>query len=146
MSTVGYVLVAIVALGIAAALYATLAPRAKAQHVRAPEPTPLHGDDGWTSAAGEEFAGLNESARCDLVFAVGALDDERSQALLEHALGDPSEAVAVAAAHTLVGGGRGAVVEDFLSTHPGEHAARIAQVLELLGSGTGKETSWQAPR
>ncbi len=132
MNLLDLALIAIAVLGIAVAVAAAMAPRA----TRRPAlPAALPTDaDGWTRAAGAEFANLSESARCEMVFAVGALDDERAQQLLEHALGDPSAAVALAAAHTLVGGGRAAVVEAFLRAHPGEHAERIAQALDLLGS------------
>lgn len=90
-------------------------------------------DDGlWTAAAGSEFATLSEAQRCDLVFAFGALDDERSRLLLERALGDPCEAVALAAAHAL--GRRGCVenVRQYFAAHPGERASRIAATLALL--------------
>ena len=55
----------------------------------------------WTLDAGEEFSTLGEPERCDLVFALAAFGDERSRALLERALGDPSEAVCLAAARAL---------------------------------------------
>jgi hypothetical protein len=86
----------------------------------------------WTSAAGAEFARISEAARCDLVFAVASLDDERSLRMLEGALDDPSETVALAAAHALNGRECGALVAHYLAAHRGERARRIAATLELL--------------
>ncbi len=86
----------------------------------------------WTRAAGEEFTNLSEAERCDLVFAFAALDDSASEALLEGALEDPSEAVALAAARAFVNRGRDAVVERALATHPGERSRRIKEALDLL--------------
>ncbi len=122
-------------LGIALGIYAVVAPRPSTN-----EPTlldqvdlaPLLATSEWTNEAGREFAGLSESARCDLVFAVAALDDERSSNLLEVALQDPNEAVALAAAHALAGSGRAAAVERFLAQHPGDRAERIVSTLSLL--------------
>jgi len=122
------VLVAGVLLGV----YAWLAPRRVAESARAREGAPLQATTAWTNEAGAEFAGLSEAARCDLVFAVAALDDERSQKLLEHALDDPAEAVSLAAAHALAGHGRRSLVDAYLASHPGARADRIAQALALL--------------
>lgn len=135
MSWLPAALVAILLVGIAVAAYAWLAPR------RAPAPPeppdapiePWAGTTEWTAEAGDEFAGLSESARCDLIFAVADLDDERSQALLAHALDDPSDAVALAAAHALVRRGASAVVETYVRRHSGERAQRILETLALLG-------------
>lgn len=126
-------LIVVLVLGIAGTLYAWLAPRRKAVRL-APEPerAPLRGDSKWTDAAGDEFSGLSEPARCDLIFAVAALDDERSQRLLEHALDDPSEAVSIAAAHALHSRGHSEFVQRYLADRPGERADRIAQTLALL--------------
>jgi hypothetical protein len=118
--------------GILLGLYAWLAPRRAAEARRTREGAPLQATTAWTNEAGEEFAGLSEAARCDLVFAVAALDDERSQKLLEHALRDPAEAVSLAAAHALAGHGRRPVVEAYLAGQPGARADRIAQALALL--------------
>lgn len=118
--------------GILLAVYAWRAPRRTAQVQLAREGAPLQATTAWTSGAGDEFAGLSEAARCDLVFAVAALDDERSQKLLEHALNDPAEAVSLAAAHALAGHGRRPLVDSFLASHPGARADRIAQALALL--------------
>ncbi len=126
-------LVVVAIAGVAVALYAWLAPRrTAAMHEPSRDRDPLHGDTGWTHAAGDEFAGLSEAARCDMIFAVAALDDERSKQLLEHALDDPSEAVSLAAAHALLSRGDRGTVEQYLAAHPGERAARITQTLSLL--------------
>jgi hypothetical protein len=118
--------------GIALAVYTRLAPRRAVPAIPKREGAPLQATTDWTNAAGDEFAGLSESARVDLVFAVGALDDDRSEHLLEHALSDPAEAVALAAAHVLASQGRQAYVDEFLAEHPGTRADRIAQALSLL--------------
>ncbi len=124
-------LLALVA-GILIGLYAWLAPRRAAARSVTRDGPPSQATTAWTNEAGEEFAGLSESARCDLIFAVAALDDERSQNLLEYALNDPAEPVSLAAAHALAGHGRRALVDAFLSSHPGARADRIAQALALL--------------
>ncbi len=118
--------------GILLAVYAWRAPRRLAQAQLAREGAPLQATTAWTNEAGEEFAGLSEAARCDLVFAVAALDDERSKHLLEHALNDPAEPVSLAAAHALAGHGRRGFVDAYLASHPGARADRIAQALALL--------------
>jgi hypothetical protein len=118
--------------GILIGLYAWMAPRRAAEARAARNGAPLQATTAWTNEAGAEFAGLSEAARCDLVFAVAALDDERSQKLLEYALNDPAEAVSLAAAHALAGHGRREVVDAYLAGHPGTRADRIAQALALL--------------
>ncbi len=134
MSAVVAILIVVLVVGVALGTYAIVAPRRErlARVVR--EGAPLQATPAWTSGAGDEFAGVSEAARCDRIFAVAALDDERSQALLEHALDDPAEAVALAAAHVLGGSGRRAVVERYLAAHPGSRADRIAQTVALLDS------------
>ncbi len=122
-------------LGIALGVYAVIAPRRTAEGptlLDEVERDPLQATTDWTNEAGQEFAGLSESARCDLVFAVAALRDDRSHHLLEFALRDPNEAVALAAAHALAGSGRAPAVERFLAQHPGERAERIVSTLSLL--------------
>jgi hypothetical protein len=88
----------------------------------------------WTDAAGHEFAGLSESGRCDLIFAVAALEDQRSQGLLERALDDPSEPVALAAAHALASHGCRTNVDRYLAANPGARATHIASLLALLAA------------
>ena len=136
-------LVLIIVGGALIGIYAWLAPRRAERERVKRSGEPMHATTAWTNEAGDEFAGLSESARCDMIFAVGALDDERSQHLLEHALKDPAEAVALAAAHVLVSSGRLTAVQSFLEEHPGQRADRIAQALSLLDS---KEGSWPQPR
>lgn len=85
----------------------------------------------WAAAAGAEFAHLSEADRCDLVFAVAALGDPRSQRLLADALDDPSEVVALAAARAMAKRGRSAELERYLA-QPGERSRRIAATLSLF--------------
>ncbi|MBV8491830.1 MAG: hypothetical protein JO199_14985 [Candidatus Eremiobacteraeota bacterium] len=128
---VALIVVLVIAAG--GAIYAIAAPRRKAaERVPTPDRPPLHADDGWTNAAGDEFSGLSEPARCDLIFAVAALGDDRSMRLLEHALDDPAEAVSIAAAHALHRRGCNDVVDRYLAAHPGERSERIASTLALL--------------
>jgi hypothetical protein len=120
-------------IGVALGAYAWLAPRpATVKTEPLPPIQPWNGNTEWTSEAGDEFAGLSESARCDLVFAVADLRDERSQQLLLHALDDPSDAVALAAAHALARRGCSAAVDEYAEQHPGNRAARIMETLALL--------------
>ncbi|HEY8314044.1 MAG TPA: hypothetical protein VIG51_07690 [Candidatus Baltobacteraceae bacterium] len=130
-----WVVLAIFVIGAALGAYALLAP--KRVEVRAPAPqTPLapvrfsNGD--WTADAGAEFASLSESARCDLIFAIGTLEDERSHRLLVHALDDPADGVALAAAHALARNGRIDEVREFAQAHPGIRADTVLQTLALL--------------
>lgn len=134
MSGITLALVAVLLVGMAIGAYAYFAPRREsaAKRQRVDDHPPLHATTDWTSDAGDEFADLSESARCDLIFAVAAFDDERSQKLLEHALSDPAESVSLAAAHALVSSGRSAVVEAFLARHPGARAERLSHTLALL--------------
>ncbi len=86
----------------------------------------------WAEAAGAEFAALTEAERCDLVFALAAVDDEPSRTILERALGDPSEAVCLAAARALAKLGRNGALERYFNAHPGERTRRVANALELF--------------
>jgi hypothetical protein len=122
----------VLVIGIGVGIYAIAAPRRRASSEPSRAHAPLHVSTDWTSAAGEEFANLTEPARCDMIFAVAALEDDRSKQLLEYALDDPSEAVALAAAHALVGRGESEPVQRHLHAHPGERSERIAQALSLL--------------
>lgn len=132
MTTIAAVLLVILVAGILLGAYALLAPRRIAAERRKPAGVTLQATTDWTHEAGDEFAGLSESARCDLVFAVAALEDDRSQRLLEHALNDPAEAVALAAAHALASTGRAGIVTSFLAGHPGPRADRLSDTLALL--------------
>jgi hypothetical protein len=140
MPTLLWILVAVFVAGAVIGAYALLAPRA--QHVGAvaeeaapslPPLEPLSTTNGhWTSEAVEEFAGLSEAARCDLIFAVATLDDERSHRLLLHALDDPADAVALAAAHALARNGNAADVAAYVRAYPGTRADTLVQTLALL--------------
>jgi hypothetical protein len=128
MGPITVALIVVVALVLAIGLVLLLMPRRKETQRVALDAPALQSDAHW----GDEFAGLSESARCDLVFAVAALDGERSHPILEHALGDPSEAVALAAAHALTSQRQTDIVQRYLAGHPGERAQRITQALDLL--------------
>lgn len=137
MNAISLILLVLLVAGVALGAYALLAPRAPEPE---PDPSPRVRDSApltvttdWTAQAGEEFAGLSESERCDLIFAVAALDDERSHQLLAHALSDPSGAVALASAHALVLGGYGGEVERFALQHPGTRSDDLLRDLALLG-------------
>ena len=132
MGLIAIIAVVVLAGGGALGLYAWLAPRRAREAARVRKGEPVYATTDWTNEAGAEFGGLSESARCDMIFAVAALDDDRSQHLLEHALSDSAEAVALAAAHALAGRGRHGVVDSYLAEHPGARADRIAQALSLL--------------
>jgi HEAT repeat protein len=133
MTIVLAVLALVFIVGVILGVYAMLAPRKTATDDEpAPVLEPWTASTDWTSEAGAEFAGLSESARCDLIFAVADLDDERSLRLLTHALDDPSDAVALAAAHALMRRGDAQVVEAYADRHPGERSGRLARTLELL--------------
>lgn len=144
MTAVYIVLAVIFAAGVCVGLYAMFAPRAPAAISRTsqavseekPEAPLLQtraGEADWTSEAGEEFADLPEAARCDLIFAVSDLRDDRSHQLLVHALNDPSDAVALAAAHALARRGRSDAVDLYAEQHPGDRAQRLLETLQLLG-------------
>lgn len=129
------ILIVVLVVGAAIGAYAILAPR-KAETAVAPLPErtvePVRDTAAWTTEAGEEFAGLSEAARCDMVFAVADLDDERSRGLLTHALDDPSETVALAAGHALIGSGRADEVKAYVASHPGTRAQTMTETLALL--------------
>jgi hypothetical protein len=141
VSALSVALLIVFLLGVVLGAYAILAPRRRALTSPA-GPVGLDVDvevvrdavpqSEWTKEAGQEFEGLSESARCDMIFAAAALDSERPLRLLEHALGDSSETVALAAAHALARNGRRPIVERYLAAHPGERAERIAHTLSLL--------------
>lgn len=133
MIVIAAVLALVFVAGLILGVYAWLAPRAPAP-VEAPRAPiePWKTSTQWTTEAGAEFAGLSESARCDLVFAVVDLEDDRSQQLLAHALDDPSDAVALAAAHALMRRGEAQAVSEYALRHPGERSERLARTLELL--------------
>jgi hypothetical protein len=133
MDPVVVALIVVFVIGAAVGVYAFLSPRRRAERERAAAPRPeVRVDTSWSEATAAEFSTLSEAARCDMIFAVTALDDERSVRLLRHALADPSEAVALAAARALSERGLAASVDEYLARHPGERADRIARTLALL--------------
>ena len=133
MSLLVIALLAVIAIAIVVGMYAWLAPR---QEKLEDAPSPVNDvwepDPAWTAEAGEEFGTLSEAARCDLVFAVADLQDERADGLLLHALDDPSETVALAAAHILERRGAGDRVRARVKRYPGERAKKIEETLTLL--------------
>ncbi len=78
-----------------------------------------------------QFDKLSEAERCDFIFAIATLDDRSTMRLLERALDDPCEAVALAAAHALVATGSTDTLQRFFAQR-GPRAERIAASLELL--------------
>jgi len=87
----------------------------------------------WTRQAGEGLGELSESARCDLVFAVGELDDDRSRRMLVHALADPSSAVSLAAAHALARQGHIDQVQAYAASARAERSKELLELLALIG-------------
>jgi HEAT repeat protein len=83
----------------------------------------------WT---GDEYAGLSDAARCDLVFALQELPGEERTSMLLDALDDPSETVALAAAKALTARGERARVDGYLERHPGARSERLSNDLSLL--------------
>jgi DNA-binding transcriptional LysR family regulator len=81
---------------------------------------------------GEDFAALSEAERCDLIFAVAVLEDDSSEALLARALGDPSEGVALAAAHALARRGGLEMLERHLTQCASERARSLRLLVEIL--------------
>jgi hypothetical protein len=127
------VLLIVIAIAVCVGAYAWLSPERKAIEEPELQPNePWQPDAAWTAEAGEEFATLSEAARCDLVFAVADLHDERADGLLLHALDDPSEPVALAAAHVLERRGAADRVRAHVKRHPGARAERIEETLSLL--------------
>jgi hypothetical protein len=86
----------------------------------------------WTRQAGDDLGELNEPARCDLVFAIAELDDDRSRALLIDALADPSSTVSLAAAHALARKGHGSDVQLYASKANGERSKELLELLSLI--------------
>ena len=131
----GILIVAFI-VGAALGAYAIFAPKKVASaDVSQAEPREL--DDAtegalWAHEAASEFAALSEAARCDMIFAVAAIDDERSHRLLVHALDDASNTVALAAAHALARAGRLDDVHSSAQAHDGPRSEELMQLLSLL--------------
>lgn len=111
---------------------ATIPPAAPGRIVEGVSDDDPADDARWTNEAGSEFAGLGEPARCDLIFAIAALDDDASVRLLIHALDDPSQTVALAAAHALARSGRLDEVRAYARDHDGPRSEELLQLLGLL--------------
>lgn len=86
----------------------------------------------WLSPVGEDFTALSEAERCDLIFALDALVDDSSETLLARALGDPSETVALAAAHALARRGGLEMLERHLTECASERARSLRLLVEIL--------------
>ena len=108
------ILLAVLAIG----AYAMFAPRKPVAVEAAPR-------DARLGAQSEP----SEAQRVDAVFAMGALDGEESTRRLTAALDDPSETVALAAAHALAGSGRGVLLERYAAAHPGARAQRLVDTI-----------------
>jgi hypothetical protein len=121
--------------GILVGAYAIIAPRRAAGEptlLDRIEPKPVVVNADWSIDSGQTFSSLSEAGRCALIFAVAPLGDERSKNLLVRALDDPSETVALAAAHALAASGCSDILDDFLQRHAGDRATRISRTLSLL--------------
>jgi len=112
------ILLAILVIGIAIGAYALLAPRKVAAIV--------------PPSAAPSAAAMSEAQRVDAVFATGALESDESTAYLVAALDDPSEAVALAAAHALAGSGRSAALQAYLRNDPGARSDRLRDTVDAL--------------
>ena len=82
------VLAAVVAIG---AVFAMLGMR---RAVRRPVSVPARRYRRMDQRRGRRIGGLSEPARCEMIFAIAALNDPRALPVLERALADPSETVA----------------------------------------------------
>jgi hypothetical protein len=129
MSLAQELLLGLLAVGIALGLYAWLAPRRKPGAEAHEESAAVD----WTAAAGDGFENLSDAARCGMVFAMAELDDDRSRGLLEAALDDRSDAVALAAAHALATNGRLETVRAYAAAHPGPRGQHLLETISLLG-------------
>lgn len=125
-------LAVLLAAGLAAGAYALFAPAKTPAVEPAPGRPAADPAPGWADAAGAEFDTLSESARCDFIFALGALPDDRARGILMRALDDRSEAVALAAAHVLLrSDGIDAVRQHVASQDPVRRAA-LMQLLSVM--------------
>ena len=116
------ILLAVLAIGIAIGAYAMFAPRKPvAVETVAPQ-----------AAAAEAPPVQTEAQRVDAVFAMGALDGEESTRRLTAALDDPSETVALAAAHALATSGRSEIARAYIAAHPGERTTRLRETIDWM--------------
>ncbi|MGR4063869.1 MAG: hypothetical protein ACLQPV_00300 [Vulcanimicrobiaceae bacterium] len=128
-------LVALLAGGLLAVYWFVLGRKDKTATVSAPAAPVADEDLDEELEDREAFEALGEGARCDAAFEAAAHEDAASTRLLERALDDPVEAVALAAAHSLVSSGRGEVLDRYVKLHPGARAQRVASMTQLLSSG-----------
>ena len=128
----------IFAVGVAIGAYAIFAPKKQPAtqtippSTVAPASVPEVAPSDWTRDAEAEFDALSEAARCDFIFAVGALDDARSRNLLFHALDDRSPTVALAAAHVLARAGSLDEVRAYVAAHQRERSEELMQLLSMM--------------
>ena len=133
-----YVLIALLIIGIALGAYALFAP-----HRAKPVPADAANSDVETNANGvsnahafpdppSALAGLSEAERCEVVFAMATLDDDESREHVRTALNDPSETVALAAAHALASSGHIAAVNAYAQANPGPRSQKLLDTIALL--------------
>jgi HEAT repeat protein len=116
-------LLVLLAIGVALGAYAIFAPRRTAA-VEAPAHDP--------APARPQQSPLTEAQRVDTVFAMGSLDSDEATRRLTEALDDPSETVALAAAHALAASGRADALRAYFDAHPGDRAARLANTIDWM--------------
>lgn len=109
--------------GLAAGAYAIFAPK------RSPVPVPVPAHESPAPTPESEFDGLGDAARCDFIFAIDVPEDERTRAVLFHALNDRSEAVALAAAHVLARSGN---IDEVRRRVAAQDPARREKLMQLL--------------
>ncbi len=127
--------VVLVVAAVVVAAYALLAARTRdrAVPVSARAASDENDTAQWIADADRGYDDLSEAAKCDLVFAMGSVNDARANVLLVRALDDPSEAVALAAAHALHSNGNAAALEAYSASHP-ERGQRLLETVNLLSS------------
>lgn len=116
--------------GLAAGAYAIFAPKKIPAPV--PVPVPAAAPEAAIAAPQAEFDSLGDSARCDFIFGIGVLEDERTRSLLFHALDDRSEAVALAAAHVLARSGSIDEVRRHVATQDPSRRDALMQLLSVM--------------
>lgn len=114
--------------GLAAGAYAIFAPKKSP----APVPVPVAAPEAAIAAPEAEFDSLGDSARCDFIFGISVLEDERTRSLLFHALDDRSEAVALAAAHVLARSGNIDEVRRHVATQDPSRRDALMQLLSVM--------------
>ncbi|HEY8322708.1 MAG TPA: hypothetical protein VIG46_13040 [Candidatus Baltobacteraceae bacterium] len=115
------VLLGLLAVGIAIGVYAIVAPR-----------RPVAVETARSAPAGASPPTPTEAERVDEVFALSALDGDESTRRLTAALDDPSETVALAAAHALAASERGAILTAYARANPGARSQRLVDTIEWM--------------